>query len=321
MAYRCQSGEWLFWFSLAAVMIVHAQLAYLVFASPAKKSGAIEMQTTAISINLEASDILDAAKQSASTEQTAAGSPGQTAEEIQDEQEPAEQVAEPETVEAEPQPESDPVEEKLERAEFEPASEPELFPEPVMKAETEPALLTESIPDEPPEDTMLQEAEHALERAMQAELKRREEAERKAVRERQARKRREKLAMEQERREQRKKKRIARNSQSGAGGASNSRSSSARISASTGAIRNYASMIRSRIARYKPSTAHTGGVAISISLTASGGLKSVAIIRSSGNRTLDRQMLSAVRRAAPFPRPPDGTSPNQSFTVQFASRR
>lgn len=319
MAYRGQSGEWLFWSSLAVVTIVHALLAYLVFTYSRESHGAIEIQTAAISINLEASDILDAVEQSASTEQTAAGFPGGPAQEIPDEPGPVEKVAEPAKVKADPPFEPNPVEEQPVPAE----AEPEPQTETVTKTEIEPAPPSESIEQEPSEDSTLQEAEDALERAMQVEIKRHEEAERKTRLEPKTREYRKKLAREQERHEERRKKRTARNTYSGAGGSSNSRSSSARVSASTGSIRNYASIIRSRIARNKPPSRLTGKVVFALSLSTSGRLRSARIIRSSGNRTLDKQALSAVRRAAPFPRAPAGISSNQLsyIEVPFNFRR
>lgn len=318
MDYRGQSGEWLFWFSLAVVTIAHAQLAYLVLTYSPESDGAIETQTAAISINLEASDILDAAEQSASTEQTAAGAPGVTAEKISDKPEPVEEVAELEKVEAEPESEPEPVEQKPERIETEPVTKPLPKPQPETetKAETEPAPIAETIKAEAPQDRTLEQAEDALEQAMLAELKRREEAERKARSARKSRQPREKSARKQKKHEQRQKKRTVRNTHSSAGGSSNSRSSSARVSASTGSIRNYMSIIRSRIARNKPSGRVTGKVVIALSLSTSGNLQSARIIRSSGNGSLDRQVLSAVRRAAPFPHAPAGISSSQLSNIK-----
>jgi len=273
MAGRVQSGEWLFWFSLAAVTLVHVQLAYFALTYAPDRQGAIETQTTAISINLEASDVLDAAEDSNSAVQAAAGAFGEAAKEEPGELEPVE--------------EPEPVVEKTE-------------PDPAANTEAGPPPTTESIKEEPPQETRIEQAENALERAMQAELKRREEAERQ-----------ERLAREEKRRE-------TRSTPSGAGGSGNSGSSSARISASTGSIRNYASMIRSRIARNKPSAYHSGNVVIALNLSTSGGLQSARIVQSSGNKVLDRQALSAVRRAAPFPQPPAGVHSSQlSFTIPF----
>jgi protein TonB len=192
-------------------------------------------------------------------------------------------------------------------------AEPETQPEPVTKTEAEREPLTESI--EEPQDRTREQAEAALERAMQAEMKRREEAERQAKVERETREHRETMAREQKKREQREKQRTARSSNSGAGGSSKINSSSGRVSASTGSILNYKSLIQSRIARNRPATAYTGNVVIVLSLTTSGRLKSIRVTRSSGNSALDRQALSTVRRAAPFPPAPSGIHPGSLSNV------
>lgn len=295
MAGRKQSGEWLFWYSLIVVAAAHAALGYLALPHTPEKHGAIAAETTAISISLEASDILEAIEQSDSAEAAAAGVPSETAEELPDRPEPIEK---PQTVGDNAEPQPSPIADETETTDARP--EPQSKPEPVVKAEAVPVL--ESTPEEQPQDRTLELAEAALERAMQAEIQRREEIERQVYRE--AREQREKLAQEQEKREQREKQRTARSAPSGAGGTSSTNSSSGRVSASTGSIRSYKSLIQARIARNRPATAYTGDVVIELSLSTSGHLKGARVTRSSGNRALDRQALSAVRRAAPFPPAP-----------------
>jgi len=109
-------------------------------------------------------------------------------------------------------------------------------------------------------------------------------------------------------------------SQSGQAGAR--RGGSGRSSASRGQINAYASRVRARILSRRPSArGQRGRVVISFRLSTSGGLRSARISRSSGNRALDRAALAAVRRAAPFPRPPNGARSGQlSFSIPFTFR-
>lgn len=95
--------------------------------------------------------------------------------------------------------------------------------------------------------------------------------------------------------------------------------SSARVSASPGAVINYAAVVRARVAsRRPPGPGKRGTVIITFGVSRSGGLAFASISRSSGDVGLDRTVLSAVRSAAPFPAPPAGASPGQlRFSMPF----
>ncbi len=95
-----------------------------------------------------------------------------------------------------------------------------------------------------------------------------------------------------------------------------------RASASPGQVRQYAGIVRARIARNRPSTQNRRGTAvISFAISQSGGLRYVRLARSSGDRTLDQAAIASVRRAAPFPRPPQGMSAGQlTFSIPFRFR-
>lgn len=95
--------------------------------------------------------------------------------------------------------------------------------------------------------------------------------------------------------------------------------SSARVSASRGAVINYAAVVRARVASRRPSgPGKRGTVVVTFGVSRSGGLAFASISRSSGDAGLDRTVLSAVRSAAPFPAPPSGASPGQlRFTMPF----
>ena len=111
-------------------------------------------------------------------------------------------------------------------------------------------------------------------------------------------------------------------------GGQTSRSSAAqagkggRASASAGSIMGYAAQVRARVARNSPSGAGARGTAVvSFGVTSSGGLAYARLSRSSGVSSLDSAAVSAVRRAAPFPKPPAGASSSQlSFSVPFHFR-
>ena len=70
---------------------------------------------------------------------------------------------------------------------------------------------------------------------------------------------------------------------------------------------NYPGLVQRKIARTrKKSGSGKGNVVISFSITASGGLGSVSVARSSGTPAVDAAALDHVRRSAPFPAPPAG---------------
>lgn len=95
--------------------------------------------------------------------------------------------------------------------------------------------------------------------------------------------------------------------------------SRARVSASRGAVINYAAVVRARVAsRRPPGPGKRGTVVVTFGVSRSGGLAFASISRSSGDSGLDRTVLSAVRGAAPFPTPPPGASPGQlRFRMPF----
>ncbi len=60
---------------------------------------------------------------------------------------------------------------------------------------------------------------------------------------------------------------------------------------------------------------------VAFGLSASGGVTYARLSRSSGKPELDRAVLSALRRAVPFPAAPDGSTAGQrEFTMPFYFR-
>ncbi len=84
---------------------------------------------------------------------------------------------------------------------------------------------------------------------------------------------------------------------------------------------NYRGIVAAHLARYKqmPSSVQTGSqgtVTVSFSLSGSGSVGSVRLVRGSGISAFDQEATAMVRRASPFPAPPSGRV--QSFTVPVA---
>lgn len=214
------TGGWQFWSGLILSIVIHLTLFFYLLLDEPKKPGAVELPTTAISINLETTDILDAAEQSPAEQATAApAATGETApphetEFSQDEPEP-EPVEESQAELNEPT-ESETVEAEAEPLEPQLAEEtpPQIEPEPTPPVETaqEQPVKEEPVQQKDPAEAVAKElerqriAEEGLRKAQEQERKR-EEAERLA---REAETRR--LAEEQARREKRRKKSVLRKS-------------------------------------------------------------------------------------------------------------
>ena len=76
--------------------------------------------------------------------------------------------------------------------------------------------------------------------------------------------------------------------------------------AGNAAASNYPGVVLRKIQRRKPRTSIRGTAVVSFAIAPSGALAALSLSQSSGSPKLDQLALSAVRRAAPFPRPPAG---------------
>jgi protein TonB len=82
---------------------------------------------------------------------------------------------------------------------------------------------------------------------------------------------------------------------------------------------NYRGIVAAHLARYKqfPSDARSrgdqGATTVTFSLSGSGSVTSVRLVRGSGVSSIDQEATAMVRRASPFPAPPSGSG--MSFTV------
>jgi protein TonB len=93
------------------------------------------------------------------------------------------------------------------------------------------------------------------------------------------------------------------------------------VAASAGAIREYARSVQQSLAKTKPKgLGARGTVKVKFEIGMTGRLNSSEVIASSGNATLDRTALDAVRRAL-FPAPPPGMSSAQlTYEIPYRFR-
>ncbi|NSX56204.1 energy transducer TonB family protein [Parasulfitobacter algicola] len=81
-------------------------------------------------------------------------------------------------------------------------------------------------------------------------------------------------------------------------------------------ISNYPGRVMSQISRVpKPRVRSSGSAVISFSISSNGGLARVSLTRSSGFGELDRAAIDVIRKAAPFPIPPNGAQKSFSITI------
>jgi len=95
-----------------------------------------------------------------------------------------------------------------------------------------------------------------------------------------------------------------------------------RARASPAQIRSWYGSIMRQLDRHKsyPAAARkrgeTGEVELAFSIDRGGHVLSSRIVKSSGHPALDEETMTTVRRAAPFPAPPDGLDGERfDFTV------
>lgn len=327
------TGGWggQFWPWLALSLSAHVALgAWLISFQPAVQ-GAVELPSLAISVNLDATDVIDAVEQAADTAASSAGgTPGRPLEQI----EPQEVVPE-----AEPPPplkEAVKADREVVAKEAEPQRVAEAEPRPVKEAGAEPVAeeaITEEVETKEVSDDSLLLARAERKRKKEAEEKARAERVRAEAEARREQERRKVEAAEKAKAEARRKaaqrakdrreEKLAK-AQGGGGGARGqaaAKASAGRVSASRGSILSYGAMVRARIARNKPGGGARGNVVIALSISTSGSLQSARIVRSSGNPSLDQSALAAVRRSSPFPPPPQGATARQlRFTIPFQFR-
>ena len=81
----------------------------------------------------------------------------------------------------------------------------------------------------------------------------------------------------------------------------------------------YAKAVMKKVrATKKQAGAGKGVVVIGFVVAGDGGLADVKILQGSGNAALDRIALDHIRRAAPFPPPPEAAG--RSFAFEFVGK-
>ncbi len=284
----------IWWHGALAIVLslaVHAGAAYLLLGET-KRAGATDRPVSAISLNLVPTQVLDSATQTPDASQASAneavGSSSQEAHQPKDKS--SDDPAQSRTTEkAAPQ-----AKKPLEETAKPKTAKSETFQEPVSgKEKPEKATQTAAPPrTEIKRDSPKQETQERGKKRRKPKTNNSRQA-------------------------------VKKGSRSRASTQKRSNTKSAAISASQGQIRNYSALVRAHIARNSPRgvSGRRGTVIVAFGLTAAGRLSYVRLSRSSGNAFLDRAALSALRRAAPFPRAPRGTTPaNRRFTMPFYFR-
>ncbi len=101
--------------------------------------------------------------------------------------------------------------------------------------------------------------------------------------------------------------------------------SQARAAAVPGAEAKYGRRLLSHVERHKryPAAAQrariSGATRLSITIDRAGGLAGARVSASPGHQILDQEALAVARRAAPYPRPPDGVG-GSTFSLSVTLR-
>jgi periplasmic protein TonB len=301
MTERSQARDWPFWPCLGLSLALHVGLALPLLWGNAREFGATDRVTTAISVTIEASDILDAAEQSEATQaaEAPAAPPGELAAVPQAEPEKAED-APPRSEAEEPVAEPPPPATTHQKAEVAKRSKDDA-PQQGAEAERQKPQGEAAARDTPsqrgggaaasaealPRDTGVDPADDAKQAGRRSKQQRAQAA-----------------------------------AGAGATGSRGAKASAGRVSASQGALQDYRGIVNAWMARNKP--AHGGGrgdVVILVVLSPSGALISARVFASSGNPSLDQIALAAARRSSPFPKPPAGSTAGQlRFTFPYRFR-
>jgi protein TonB len=96
---------------------------------------------------------------------------------------------------------------------------------------------------------------------------------------------------------------------------------------SVASLANYNGQVSAHLRRYQqyPAAARSNGITgsgtVTFSISGSGSVTSVRVTRGTGAAVLDQELAAMVRRASPFPAPPDGQARNFSVPVSFDLQR
>lgn len=89
--------------------------------------------------------------------------------------------------------------------------------------------------------------------------------------------------------------------------------------AGNSAVSNFSGRVYQHLKRYqRGNTIGAGEVLIAFTVEANGAARGVRVARTSGSSRFDHEAMALVRRASPFPRPPDGEV--HSFTFEITGQ-
>lgn len=92
--------------------------------------------------------------------------------------------------------------------------------------------------------------------------------------------------------------------------------SSAHDERGNGDVSNYKGRVYKHLLRYKQgNTIGSGEALVGFTIEPNGSAQSASVVRTSGVSRFDREALAMVRRASPFPRPPDSSSHRFTFEI------
>ena len=84
---------------------------------------------------------------------------------------------------------------------------------------------------------------------------------------------------------------------------------------------NYPGIVRAHLVRYqRAGLAEQGSATVTFGLDGAGRVTRVSLVRGSGHASLDQEAQAMVRRASPFPPPPDRAARSFTVPVRFAVR-
>ncbi len=275
-------------FALSAIGHVWAVASLLQMRRPGEL-GSTNVATTAISVNLETTDVIDALESAAAKE--AASSPaGAPAEAAKETKEKPDEVKDDEVIPPA----------KTEAAKPQADEEARLAPQ--ADAERQRIADEAEIQKKVREEAKREETKHRAEEAAQFQ----------------------KLAESEEieKRKREKTRKAAVSGGAGTTGTADARESQGRVSASQGSILNYGASLRALISSNTPRNIRKTSLRLAFSIAPSGGLTAVNVMKPSSDPDVDKRMVELVRKlSSRFPPPPPGASATQlSYNIEIIFR-
>jgi periplasmic protein TonB len=286
---RSNSGQAIFAAAVAMSLAAHLWAVAWLMRSRSGDLGSVDVATSAISVNLETTDVIDSIEAAAAKE--AASSPAGAP--------------------------VDAAKQKLEK------------PDRVKDEELTPLTKTEVEKTQDEERTRLAAQAEAdrqrIENEAEVQKKVKEAAEREETKHRAEEKSPARQIADTEEIEKKKREKAQQAAVfGGAGttGATETQASQGRVSASQGSILNYGASLRALISSNTPRDIRKTSLRLAFSISPSGGLAAVDVIKPSSDPEVDRRMVDLVRSLSlRFPPPPSGASANQlSYNIEIIFR-